>query len=51
MRERQQRFADAMKREKGTLANNVLDLEDRVRELEFEMERVGLALINKAKRG
>lgn len=53
MREREARFEDIMKRlgkMPGVMANRIMELEDRVRELQDEMERAALGLMNAAKR-
>ncbi len=50
MRERELRFETIMKRPPGVNANRIIELEDRVRELQDEMHRAALALVNVAKR-
>lgn len=49
-RERAERFEAAMKRDKGVLANNVLDLEDEVRELRRAMLSAAKTLTDRADR-
>jgi hypothetical protein len=50
MRERERRFEEVMKMKAGVMANRIIDLEDRVRELQDKMVQVATGLLSVARR-